>query len=1373
MSDGDYKYWAFISYSHEDKAWGDWLHKSLETYRVPKRLVGRQTGDTAVPKRLFPIFRDREELPSSADLSNNINVALSRSRYLVVICSPRAAVSRWVNEEIKSFKRQGRENRILALIVDGEPNASDKSESGKLECFPPSLRHRVSAEGELLPDRVETIAADLRPGKDGKSNARLKLLAGLLGVPYDELRQREKQRQRLRKIQWAAGVLLCAVLVGSAWIWQAHRKATQLAIAQDTEQGRVLYLDNKPLQASVYLAEAYRLGGRSPALLFLLARTMHYVDALQYSIASPSLSNRRINADLSPDGRWLAFSGADEDTGVWSVATGRKAFSTLEPGLVQVDPIFSQSGKYLVIVSRPTPMSPFESIRVLDPTTGAVVSRFGNPNIQATVGNNPDLDVVDTVVGPNDVIMLRHGTADDIDDIHELSTGKRLARLDGHGVIMQFARFSPDGKSVARVSQNDKSLTLWDASTGRKRDSFRGEGFPTFNFDMNTDGTRLATANNDGVVRIWDMQSGRGLFVLNDPRNPKTDAAYLDAAGLLSYTPDGARLVTGGARAVQLWDATQGALLARLGQVKLTSLKVKYDGNLIMGSTADNATLIWDARNYELVGSLPGDWSFFAPRGDSLVTFSDPDNMVQVWDGSKTITAQSTPMRTLAFSPDESKLATWDASTINVRDARSGTVLFSIPTDIDFSQFPDPTFRPDVNVVFSPDSKRLLALREGYEYSSAQVAGSVRLWDVTNGSKLADLKGHGTLLATSYSQDGRAVFTCEDDNTGALWDGNSGASLSVMTIPSGCLAARLAPTGTQAAVLHSGGRQFSYRYDLWDLKAQHLLTALPEEFGSSWSLAYSPDGQSLATADNQGVIRVRDLSKNATLRSWDSGSGSVRQVVYSPDGGQLATVHASGIIKVWAMPNGALLWQHKSESSNLDIAGYSADGRFLLMNDGSSGWSLLDASSGVVLMRAGGNTLPGTISIGQISPSNKWLISKAGDRSVLLDIGSEQRPPSEILSLVECRVPWQLAGGQLLPARPKTGECPAGGESQATSAHRALGPGTTAAPSAPSGARPAAVTKHEKTAALPSLQEAQAALSARRIPEAFREFKVLAEHSDPKAESYLATMYATGLGTTQNFERAAHWYEQAAAQGDAGAELDLGRMYEAGSGVSKDYTKAAELYQRAFKHGSAEAASLLGNLYVSGRGVEQSYLKAADYYQKSIDLGYTAAENSLGTMYLQGFGVPKNYVKAKELLQKATDHGNSDAETTLGMMYGDGLGVSRNYDKSMELFRDAAAKGSVRAEKSLAKMYQYGLGVTPSASNAAKWWAAAANQGDAEAEYNLAVVYEASATKPEDFAAVREWYEKSAAQGYEDAIKALQRLRTQNPFESTSNSPPP
>lgn len=192
----EWKYWAFISYSHQDKRWGHRLHKALETYNVPRRLVGRISRDGTIPKRLFPIFRDDVELSASSDLGSNIYDKLKTSRYLIVICSPRSASSRWVNEEIRAFKALGREDRILCLIVDGEPNASDNPDSCMLECFPQAIRYRADTGGSLTLERIEPIAADVRKGRDSIEDATLKIIAGLIGIGFGELKQRETQRRR-------------------------------------------------------------------------------------------------------------------------------------------------------------------------------------------------------------------------------------------------------------------------------------------------------------------------------------------------------------------------------------------------------------------------------------------------------------------------------------------------------------------------------------------------------------------------------------------------------------------------------------------------------------------------------------------------------------------------------------------------------------------------------------------------------------------------------------------------------------------------------------------------------------------------------------------------------------------------------------------------------------------------------------------------------------------------------------------------------------------------------------------------------------------------------------------------------------------------
>jgi hypothetical protein len=206
------KYWAFISYSHKDTAIADWLHKKLETYRVPRSLVGTPTRDGTAPERLIPIFRDREELPTSSQLGDNLQRSLQQSRYLVVICSPAAAQSRWVEEEIRSFKNWHGRDRIIALIGSGIPNATDPAD----ESFPHSLRFETDGP-DTAPIRIEPIAADLRPEGDGRQRAFLKIVAGLLGVGFDDLYQREKRREQRRRMLLTAAIAAGILILGAIY----------------------------------------------------------------------------------------------------------------------------------------------------------------------------------------------------------------------------------------------------------------------------------------------------------------------------------------------------------------------------------------------------------------------------------------------------------------------------------------------------------------------------------------------------------------------------------------------------------------------------------------------------------------------------------------------------------------------------------------------------------------------------------------------------------------------------------------------------------------------------------------------------------------------------------------------------------------------------------------------------------------------------------------------------------------------------------------------------------------------------------------------------------------------------------------------------
>lgn len=183
------KYWAFISYSHKDRRAAERLHRAIEGYRVPARLVGKPgVGGEAIPRHLAPVFIDRAELASSPSLAETIRSALSDSRFLIVLCSPSARGSTYVEEEILEFHRLGRKPQVLAVISDPGPGHAVE------DIFP-----------RPLCGDDEPLAADIE--KDGFNNAKLKLIAGILGIGFDQLKERDRKRARWRRMAAALCVL--------------------------------------------------------------------------------------------------------------------------------------------------------------------------------------------------------------------------------------------------------------------------------------------------------------------------------------------------------------------------------------------------------------------------------------------------------------------------------------------------------------------------------------------------------------------------------------------------------------------------------------------------------------------------------------------------------------------------------------------------------------------------------------------------------------------------------------------------------------------------------------------------------------------------------------------------------------------------------------------------------------------------------------------------------------------------------------------------------------------------------------------------------------------------------------------------------------
>jgi hypothetical protein len=209
---------AFISYSHADADVAAKLQRQLERYRLPKNVALGQEGQS---RNIGRIFRDREDLAAAPSLSEAIRQALSQSQALVVICSPDAKQSRWVDEEIKLFRSLHLDRPVLAALVRGEP----------AESFPDAL-----SEGGLEP-----LAADLREGADGWQLGFLKIVAGIAGVQLDTLIQRDAQR-RVRRVTWITLGALSAMLVMGVMTAFAISARNEAARQRASAEGLVEYM---------------------------------------------------------------------------------------------------------------------------------------------------------------------------------------------------------------------------------------------------------------------------------------------------------------------------------------------------------------------------------------------------------------------------------------------------------------------------------------------------------------------------------------------------------------------------------------------------------------------------------------------------------------------------------------------------------------------------------------------------------------------------------------------------------------------------------------------------------------------------------------------------------------------------------------------------------------------------------------------------------------------------------------------------------------------------------------------------------------------------------------------------------------------------
>ena len=233
-------YNAFISYKHapEDNKVAEAVHKGLERFHIPGKLR-KKTG----MKRINRIFRDKDELPITSDLSDSIANALSDTDYLIVICSTNTKDSMWVPREIEYFLKNHSKRDVFTVLVNGEP----------ADVIPDILKYEdkvvTDENGKEVSVRIpiEPLSCDYRmpPGKAKKTELP-RLVSGIIGCAYDELMNRRRQ-YRMKQLFAIVSIVLAVMAAFCAYMYYSRDRIHKNYLESLRNQSRYLANESENL----------------------------------------------------------------------------------------------------------------------------------------------------------------------------------------------------------------------------------------------------------------------------------------------------------------------------------------------------------------------------------------------------------------------------------------------------------------------------------------------------------------------------------------------------------------------------------------------------------------------------------------------------------------------------------------------------------------------------------------------------------------------------------------------------------------------------------------------------------------------------------------------------------------------------------------------------------------------------------------------------------------------------------------------------------------------------------------------------------------------------------------------------------------------
>lgn len=969
MEDANYKFDVFLSYSRKDEEFGKRLEEALENYALPKDVQAR-----SISKKRLNVFRDKKDLvPTRADYYEAIEEYLKQSRYLVVICSPNARASEYVNAEIETYLRSHQPDRVIPVLLSGKPN-NDRSARPEEYAFPQAL---CDASG--MPLAVEFTEFERAPGKLSKGryhDSWYTLLSKIFGTERAEIERLDAKRQARRRAIFAGvslaviallSVALVLVFISRQQAASERDHAQQLLYASDMNLaqrafesgnvglGKTLLESHRPKSGEqdlrgfewYYLWQLYngqlasfdstddfefsRDGSRFATVtgdaikIFDTASRRETANIALGPVPEGSPANYWLtpSIDFSPDGNTLAYGDSKRGTRLFDLASGASRivpFPVLEEKQrrsLAVDSEESMKEYWQFVGGGGARFSPDGKLIAVHYECGvvAVFDAASLTQITALGEGRGASECASFVTFSPDGKMLAYGSRYNItlwDTVTHSTIGEPEMGDSNPDSVEQVESiaFSPDSRILA-IGDRSKQVVLWNISTRKVVARLKGHDGWVSAIAFSPDGKTLYSGSVDQIVKLWDLSS----FKSDGPVRPENLKPF---ATLKGHTGS----------IVSIDCAADGKTIATMGQEHTVNLWANTAGKEF--EKIDDIQAVFP-ESYLAIKAI-GEYEKYIVTALELGP--------EIKSAQARVDAGPT-----AVSPDGEAFALGSGvcgedseCAVQVVDPVSGQKLASVPS----RYFADPAFSQDNRLfcAIGPDSR------------------SVMIWDRVEKKDLPPIKNDVELQSFLISRDGKVILTIDkDDGNIKSWD--VGSQREVARLVRNKKPENLNDDNyleSEAAVLSPDGQWLAFsdsnKVGLWQVSSggAPLAPANQQMRGVVSAIAFSPDGKLLAAGDQTGAVRIWDVTTRQELGTFMAHKDIVTALAFSNDGRTLASGGAGrdGAVKLYgltAMRELLTLRHEPSPPSEIHaVQGsedtvrqlfFSADGKALITHSGN------------------------------------------------------------------------------------------------------------------------------------------------------------------------------------------------------------------------------------------------------------------------------------------------------------------------------------------------------------------------------------------------------------------------------------------------------